>query len=158
MPSRCLVPKNQWPLLPIFVIIPGYNYVREPRATEFNRLVDGFREGDAPERVLKGTREEIGLARDRAAGIKGRGWDRMHGTVHPTWATGAQYIQLVSDLSDVIASSGYFRRNFFGVESAARPSWWRDNRPRVRWLSVINYKFCAKKIRPGRRYGKMYSS
>lgn len=70
----------------------------------------------------------------------------MHGAVHPTWATGAQYIQLVSDLSDAIASSGYFRRYFFGVESAARPSWWRDNRPCVRWLSVVNLNFVPRKL------------
>lgn len=72
----------------------------------------------------------------------------MHSAMHPSWATGAQHIQFISDMGNVVAASWNFWRDLLGIKSFACSPWRRNMCTGMWRLCVIYYEFCSKEIRP----------
>lgn len=146
VPPRCLISKYQRSFLSLAFLFMGANDVRKTGTAEFGWIIYWSWERDAPEWILQWARKNLGLTRDTATCLKGwrRNW--VHCAVHPPRTPRAQHIQLVCDLSYVVAASGDLRWHFFRVESAAPPRWWKLSI--VVWrLCIINDELGAKKIR-----------
>lgn len=85
------------------------------------------------------------MTRNHAIGFEGRDGDRVHGAVHPTWASGAKHVELVGDVGYVVAAGWDFGGDFFGVESTA-PARWRYVGTTMWRLCVVYYEFGAEEI------------
>lgn len=150
MPPWRLIFKDQRSFFSLIFLFMGANDVRKAGTAEFGWIINWSWERDAPEWIFQWARKNLWLTRDTAACLKGWGRNRVHYAVHPPRTPRAQHIQLVCDLSYVVAAGGDLRWHFFGVKSAAPPRW--------RKLSIVVWRLCiiddelgAKKIRSGTR-------
>ena len=123
VPSWCLVSENKWSLLSLFIFFSRTNNVRKTWTAKLSWIVNWFRKGNAPKRVFKAAWEELRLAWDRTTWLKGQRRDWVHGAVHPPWTPGAKHIQLICNLSNVIAACRDLWRNFLWAEPAASTRW-----------------------------------
>lgn len=154
MPPRSLVFQNQghFRLFTVWHVIwyGSTNDFRKPWAAEVSGVVDRLWEGNAAERVFKGTgrKEDFWLTWHTATWLECWGGNRVHDAVHPTWPPCTKHIKLIGDMSNAIASIWHFWWDFFGIKPSTRSAWCWDKVARVwRWLCVIYYKLCSKKIR-----------